>query len=160
MWGVGSAGPSSSIWPGQQVLFCLSEGDDPRLAPAHVRMDPHEATRTWAATWMAAWQVHEVEPIVALYAEDCVHRCTRFRPPHRGRQAVRDYVAQAFRDEQRIDEVRFGISVVEGDWAWVEYWARFLDAQGAPMTLVGSATARFDAAEALRRSHDCPLAAC
>jgi hypothetical protein len=32
-----------------------------------------------------------------------VHRSTPFRPPHRGRQSVRDYLTQAFADEQRID---------------------------------------------------------
>ena len=80
----------------------------------------------------------------ALYAEDCVHRSTPFRPPHRGRQAVRDYVTQAFADEQRIDEVRFGTPVVQGDRACVEYWASFLDQQGTGMTLAGCAMARFD----------------
>jgi ketosteroid isomerase-like protein len=117
-------------------------------------MDPHEAARRWAATWTAAWQAHEVQPVVALYAEDCVHRSTPFRPPHRGRRAVRDYVAQAFRDEQRIDEVRFSTPVVEGDRAWVEYWARFLDAHGMPMTLAGCATARFDAEGRITEARD------
>jgi uncharacterized protein (TIGR02246 family) len=70
-------------------------------------MDSQAAARRWAATWTAAWQAHDVEAVVALYAEDCVHRSTPFRPPHRGRQAVRDYVTQAFADEQRIDDVRF-----------------------------------------------------
>lgn len=71
-------------------------------------MDSQAAARTWAATWTAAWQAHDVEAVVALYAEDCVHRSTPFRPPHHRRQGVRDYLTQAFADEQRIDEVRFG----------------------------------------------------
>jgi uncharacterized protein (TIGR02246 family) len=107
-------------------------------------MDSQTAARRWAATWTAAWQAHDVEAVVALYAEDCVHRSTPFRPPHRGRQAVRDYVTQAFADEQRIGDVRFGTPVVQGDRACVEYWARFLDQQGAAMTLAGCAMARFD----------------
>jgi hypothetical protein len=61
-------------------------------------------------------------------------------PPTPG---VRDYLTQAFADEQRIDEVRFGTPVVQGDRAWVEYWARFLDQQGTAMTLAGCAMARF-----------------
>ena len=108
-------------------------------------MDSQAAARRWAATWTAAWQAHDVEAVVALYAEDCVHRSTPFRRPHRGRQAVRDYVTQAFADEQRIDDVRFGTPVVQGDRACVEYWARFLDQQGRAMTLAGCAMARFDA---------------
>jgi hypothetical protein len=67
------------------------------------------------------------------------HRSTPFRPPHRGRQAVRDYVTQAFADEQRIDDVRFDTPVVQGDRACVEYRARFLDHQGTAMTLAGCA---------------------
>jgi uncharacterized protein (TIGR02246 family) len=108
-------------------------------------MDTQAAARRWAATWTAAWQAHDVEAVVALYAEDCVHRSTPFRPPHRGRQAVRDYVTQAFADEQRIDEVRFGTPLVQGDRACVEYWASFLDQHSTAVTLAGCAMARFDA---------------
>ena len=77
-----------------------------------------------------------------------------FRPPHRGRQAVRDYVTQAFAEEQRIDDVRFGTPVVEGDRACVEYWARFLDQQGRTMTLAGCAMARFDADDLITEARD------
>ena len=73
-----------------------------------------------------------------------MHRSTPFRPPHRGRQAVRDYVTQAFADEQRIDDVRLGTPVVQGDRACVEYWASFLDQHGTAMTLAGCAMAQFD----------------
>jgi ketosteroid isomerase-like protein len=54
-------------------------------------MDSQAAARRWAATWTVAWRAHDVEAVVALYAEDCVHRSTPFREP----QAVRDYVTQA-----------------------------------------------------------------
>jgi uncharacterized protein (TIGR02246 family) len=117
-------------------------------------MDSQAAARRWAATWTAAWQAHDVEAVVALYAEDCVHRSTPFRPPHRGRQAVRDYLTQAFADEQRIDDVRFGTPVVQGDRACVEYWARFLDQQGTAMTLAGCAMARFDADGLITQARD------
>jgi hypothetical protein len=63
-----------------------------------------------------------------------VHRSTPFRPPHRGRQAVRDYVTQAFADEQRIDDVRFGTPVVQGDRACVAYCFQF----GGPVTVPAS----------------------
>jgi len=108
-------------------------------------MEAQEAARRWATTWTTAWQEHDVEAVVALYAGDCVHRSTPFRPPHRGRQGVREYVAGAFAEEQRVDEVRFGTPLVEGDQAWVEYWTRFRDEHGAAMTLAGCAIARFDA---------------
>jgi uncharacterized protein (TIGR02246 family) len=107
-------------------------------------MDSQAAARRWAATWTAVWRAHDVEAVVALYAEDCVHRSTPFRAPHHGRQAVRDYVTQAFADEQRIDDVWFGTPVALDDRACVEYWARFLDQQGTAMTLAGCAMARFN----------------
>jgi ketosteroid isomerase-like protein len=107
-------------------------------------MDAGEAAGRWAATWTAAWKAHDVEAVVALCAEDCVHRSTPFRPPHRGRQGVREYVAGAFAAEQGVEEVRFGTPVVQGDRACVEYWARFRDEHGAPATLAGCGIARFD----------------
>ena len=107
-------------------------------------MDASEAADRWAATWTAAWKAHDVEAVVALYAEDCVHRSAPFRPPHRGRQGVRDYVAGAFADESGVEEVRFGTPVVQGNRASVEYWARFRDEHGAPATLAGCGFARFD----------------
>lgn len=107
-------------------------------------MDPREAARRWAATWTAAWTAHDVEAVVGLYAEECVHRSTPFRPPHLGRQGVREYLTEAFADERRVDDVRFGTPVVQGDRAWVEYWTRFQDRRGEAMTLAGCATARFD----------------
>ena len=107
-------------------------------------MDPREAADRWAATWTAAWKAHDVDAIVALYAEDCVHRSAPFRPPHRGRHGVREYVAGAFAEEQAVEEVRFGTPVVQGDLACVEYWARFRDQHGAPATLAGCGFARFD----------------
>ena len=117
-------------------------------------MDSQEAARRWAATWTVAWQTHDVESVVDLYADDCVHRSTPFRPPHHGRQGVRDYVTQAFADEQQIDEVRFGTPVVQGDRACVEYWARFLDDHGTAMTLAGCAMARFDADGRITEARD------
>jgi uncharacterized protein (TIGR02246 family) len=107
----------------------------------------HAARRwaeTWAETWTAAWLAHDVEAVVALYAEDCVHRSTPFRPALRGREAVRDYVAEAFAEERRVDDVRFSTPMVEGDRAFAEYWANSLDQSGEPVTLAGCAIARFD----------------
>jgi uncharacterized protein (TIGR02246 family) len=117
-------------------------------------MEPHEAADRWATTWTSAWRAHDVEAVVAMYAEDCVHRSTPFRPPHVGRQAVREYVAGAFAEERQVNDVRFGTPVVEGDRACVEYWARFRDQEDAAMTLAGCAMARFDAAGRVTEARD------
>jgi len=108
-------------------------------------IDPGTAASRWAATWTAAWLAHDVEAVVALYADDCLHRSTPFRPPHRGRHGVRAYVTWAFAGERGVDDVRFGTPVVQGDRACVEYWVTLLDENGAPTTLAGCAMARFDA---------------
>lgn len=102
------------------------------------------ATR-WAETWVSAWMSHDVEAVVALYAESCVHRSAPFREPHRGRAAVREYLGTAFAEESVVIDVRFSTPLVDGDRAWVEYWAVLHDSGGGPVTLAGSAIARFDA---------------
>lgn len=108
-------------------------------------MDPERAARRWAETWTAAWLAHDVEAVVGLYAEHCVHRSTPFRPPYRGRRAVREYVEEAFAEERSVEEVHFSTPMVQGDRAFVEYWARSLDRAGEQATLAGCAMARFDA---------------
>jgi uncharacterized protein (TIGR02246 family) len=107
-------------------------------------VDTRSAAARWTDTWVDAWRSHDVEAVVALYAEECVHRSTPFRAPHRGRAAVRAYVAGAFADESGVVDVRFGTPAVDGSRAWVEYWATVLDRHDAPVTLAGSAFARFD----------------
>ena len=107
-------------------------------------MESQNAARRWAETWTSAWLAHDVEAVVALYAEDCVHRSTPFRPVLRGRNAVREYVADAFAEERSVEDVRFSTPMVEGERAFVEYWANSLDQSGEPVTLAGCALARFD----------------
>jgi ketosteroid isomerase-like protein len=107
-------------------------------------MEVRNAAARWASTWVTAWTSHDVDAVVGLYAEQCVHRSTPFREPHRGRRGVREYVAGAFAGESTVVDVRFGTPAVDGDRACVEYWALLLDRDGAPVTLAGSAFARFD----------------
>jgi ketosteroid isomerase-like protein len=107
-------------------------------------MDARDAAARWTSTWVTAWRSHDIEAVVGLYAEQCVHRSMPFREPHRGRRGVREYVAGAFADESTVVDVRFGTPVVDGDRASVEYWALVFDRDAAPVTLAGSAFARFD----------------
>jgi ketosteroid isomerase-like protein len=107
-------------------------------------MDAHEAAAQFAQVWEAGWNAHDVDAVTARYAEDCVHRSTPFRPVHRGRAGMAEYVRQAFAEE-RDPEVRFNRRpLVEGDRALVEYWALVTDAEtGQPQTLAGCAVVRF-----------------
>jgi hypothetical protein len=52
---------------------------------------------------------------------------------------------EAVAEERDVGEVRFGTPLVEGDRAFVEYWATSVDRRGEPTTLAGCAIARFDA---------------
>jgi ketosteroid isomerase-like protein len=107
-------------------------------------MDTRLAAGRWADTWVPAWKAHDVEAVVALYAEECVHRSAPFRPVHRGRAGLRGYLTAAFADESAVVDVRFTAPLVDGDRAWVEYRVVLRDRDGEPVTLAGSAVARFD----------------
>jgi uncharacterized protein (TIGR02246 family) len=118
------------------------------------RMDTRSAAARWADTWVPAWKTHDVEAVVALYAEACVHRSAPFREPHRGRAGMREYLVAAFADESAVIDVRFSTPRVDGDRAWVEYRALLRDRDGAPVTLAGSAVARFDTDGLIVESRD------
>jgi ketosteroid isomerase-like protein len=117
-------------------------------------MDARGAAARWADTWVMAWMSHDVEAVVALYAESCVHRSAPFREPHRGRAGMREYLATAFAEESAVIEVRFSTPLIDGDQAWVEYWTVLRNTDGDPATLAGSAIARFDADGLIIQSRD------
>jgi carbonic anhydrase/acetyltransferase-like protein (isoleucine patch superfamily)/ketosteroid isomerase-like protein len=127
-----------------------AHADDVQDSPVDFRA----AAERWAVTWTAAWRSHDVDAVVALYAEDCVHRSAPFRSPHQGRAGVREYVTGAFADESAVISVRFGVPVVDGDRASVEYWTTFRDQGGAPLTLAGCAFAQFNAAGLITEARD------
>jgi ketosteroid isomerase-like protein len=106
-------------------------------------MDADQAVKRWVEVWAASWRAHDIDPIAALYAEDCVYRSSPFRPPHPGREGLTDYVRWAFEAEREVNEVRFGSPIVQGDRASVEYWTTILDEQNAPATLAGCCVMRF-----------------
>ena len=101
-------------------------------------MTTEEAARRWAETWERGWREHEVDAIVALYAEGAAFRSSPFRE----RDSVRRYVEWAFSDEEAAD-VRFGAPIVAGARATVEYWA-VSSAGGDEETIAGVALLRFD----------------
>lgn len=108
-------------------------------------MDPRAAAARWAATWKRAWEALDVDPIVALYAEDAVLGTEPFRAPERGRETgVRGYVTRVF-GEERDPRVWIGEPIVDGDRAAISWWASLVE-DGAEATLAGTSVLRFDAA--------------
>ena len=105
-------------------------------------MDPHEAARRWAETWKSAWEAKDTEAIVALYGVDVVFSTQPFRTPHLRRAGVREYVSQAFAEEDG-PRVWVGDPVVDGNRASIEWWAAVTE-NGVETTLAGTSVLRFD----------------
>ncbi|RBQ19270.1 nuclear transport factor 2 family protein [Spongiactinospora rosea] len=91
-------------------------------------MDTRQAALRFTGTWRRGWAEHDVEAIIALYAPDAVHRSMPFRPEHRGRAAIEEYIRWSFADETPVS-VEFGTPLVDGE----------------PVTLAGCVFARFGA---------------
>lgn len=80
--------------------------------------------------------------IVALYAKDATYRSHPHREPEQG--GALGYVSRTFGEESQV-WCRFGVPVVDGDRAVVEWWSCF-DELGTVITLSGATVLRFDAA--------------
>ncbi|MCA1569213.1 MAG: nuclear transport factor 2 family protein [Chloroflexi bacterium] len=106
-------------------------------------MDGTDAARRWAATWQRAWELKDLDAIVALYAPDVVASSEPFREVDHGLDGVRGYVSGAFADESDV-RAWFGEPVVDGERAAVEWWAALREA-GEEVTLAGTSVLRFDA---------------
>ena len=106
-------------------------------------MDITEAARNWAHVWERAWAAKDVEAIVALYADGAQYRALVLREPEVGISGVRAYLQRIFGEEDSI-ECRFGVPVVAGDRAAVEWWSSWVET-GEELTMAGVTVLRFDA---------------
>ncbi|WP_433331458.1 nuclear transport factor 2 family protein [Spirillospora sp. CA-294931] len=104
-------------------------------------MDTRALAERFARVWEDAWPRGDVEALLPLYAEGCVHRSMPFRPPHEGREALAEYLRWSFADGAATD-VRFGTPIVDGDRAVVEFRV-FSVEKGGSTTLAGCAFVRF-----------------
>ena len=102
-------------------------------------MTADEAARRWAETWERGWREHDVDAIVALYAEGALFRSS----PFLDRDDVRRYLEWAFSDEDSAD-VRFGTPIAAGDRAAGAWWAVSTTGTGVD-SLAGVSMLRFDA---------------
>lgn len=105
-------------------------------------MDTAEAARRFVETWERGWARHDVPALLALYAEDCVHRSMPFREPHRGRAALAGYLRWSFEDERPLD-VRFGPPLIGPDGLAVAEFRVVAEEGGEVSTLAGCVFARF-----------------
>ena len=105
--------------------------------------DSTAAARRWAEVWKSAWEAKDTEAIVALYHPDVVFSTQPFRTPYLRRAGVREYVSQAFNEEEG-PRVWIGEPVVDGNRAAIEWWAAVTE-NGLETTLAGTSVLRFDA---------------
>ena len=105
-------------------------------------MNTAEAARRWAGVWKQAWEAKDTEAIVALYAAEVVFSTQPFRTPYLRRAGVREYVSQAFAEEDG-PRVWVGEPVVEANRAAIEWWAAVTE-NGVETTLTGTSLLRFD----------------
>ncbi|MDQ1043059.1 nuclear transport factor 2 family protein [Streptomyces sp. V4I2] len=108
-------------------------------------METGEAAERFVRVWERAWAVHDVEALLELYAEGCVHRSMPFRAPHRGRAGLAEYLRRSFAQEQ-VTDVRFSPPVVGRDGVAVAEFRVFAREGGEASTLAGCVFVRFDGA--------------
>lgn len=111
-------------------------------------METTEAARRFVRVWEQAWAAHDVDALLELYSEDCVHRSMPFRAPHRGRAELAAYLRWSFAGE-RVTDVRFGPPVIGRDGLAVAEFrvlAEDTEENSRPLTLADCVFVRFDAA--------------
>jgi hypothetical protein len=102
-------------------------------------MDVESAAKTWAATWERAWPERDAAAIARLYADEVSYRSHPLRDPQPGGALA--YTQWAFADEDEVS-CWFGVPIVSGQRAAVEWWATLLEG-GRPVTLIGTTVLRF-----------------
>jgi len=101
------------------------------------RVDTREAAQRWADVWERGWREHDVEAIVALYADDAFWQQNPFRDPEPG------YLARVFEEEESA-ECEFGSPIVDGERAAVPWSAQTKLVSGGREELAGVSLLRFD----------------
>ncbi|MFD4506083.1 nuclear transport factor 2 family protein [Streptomyces sp. NPDC058457] len=107
-------------------------------------MDTREAAERFVRVWERGWAAHDVDALLALYAEDCVHRSMPFRAPHRGRDELASYLRWSF-EAERVPDVRFSAPLVGPDGVAAAEFRVRSEEEGAAATLAGCVFVRFDA---------------
>ncbi|MGY5055694.1 nuclear transport factor 2 family protein [Streptomyces sp. 900105755] len=107
-------------------------------------MDTREAAERFVRAWERGWAAHDVDALLALYTEDCVHRSMPFRAPHRGRDELAAYLRWSF-EAERVTDVRFSVPLVGPDGVAAAEFRVRSEEGGAAVTLAGCVFVRFDA---------------
>jgi hypothetical protein len=101
-------------------------------------MDTREAAQRWADVWERGWQEHDAAAIGALYAEGALWQQHPFREPEPG------YLDRVFAEEESA-RCQFGLPIVDGDRAAVQWSAQTRLKDGGTEDLAGMSLLRFNA---------------
>ena len=96
----------------------------------------------WLDAYKSAWEKRDADAAAALFTEDSSYREDPYTEPFVGRQGVHEYWTRVTATQEDID-FRYGVPVVEGDRAAVEWWVTMRNG-GADVTLAGEFLLRFD----------------
>jgi nuclear transport factor 2 (NTF2) superfamily protein len=102
-------------------------------------VDTNAAALAWIEAWEAGWPTKDVERIASRYQPDAPYRSHPFRDV----STAREYVTQAFREEELV-RCWFGQPVIQDDRAAVEYWAILRSPDGTQISIAGHSHLRFD----------------
>ena len=93
-------------------------------------------TSEWIESYRLAWENADADAAAGLFTEDATYRSNPFRPPHRGRDAIRAYWTSATESQSNV-KVTMGRPVTDGRKVVVEWWTE-MDDDGSPLTLPGA----------------------
>jgi SnoaL-like domain len=103
-----------------------------------------ETLETWLAEYRRAWAERDADAAADLFTEDGVYASAPFRPPHVGRERIREYWRWEPARHESLD-LRFGTPIIEGNRAAIEWWA-IMRQDGELVTGPGCLVLRFDRA--------------
>jgi len=101
-------------------------------------VDAARAVRVWVEAWERAWPVGDAAALEDVYAPGAVF----YSHPFRARQPPSEYVEWAFGEQTRAS-CRFGVPIVDGDRAAVDWWAVLTGREGEEETIAGTSLLRF-----------------
>ena len=100
------------------------------------------AVADWVHRYAAAWRAGDADAAAALFAPDASYTSDLFGEGLRGRDAIREYWAQATAGQKDLD-LRIGWPIVDGDRAAAEWRASFRR-DGREVELAACLVLRFD----------------
>jgi hypothetical protein len=97
---------------------------------------------SWIDEYRLAWENRDPDAAAALFTDDATYRSNIFEEPHRGKDGVRAYWADATSSQSDVT-VKMGTPFADGRRVTVEFWTNF-KVDGEESTLPGCLLLEFD----------------